>query len=143
MRSSEDNCHEIHTTSSLAYIMFWTSIPGITRNLYISCSSEINFVCVRFLLSVSFPNIELRHSLARPRFEALYLIESLQLDAFNLIELPNVLIFISKGLNQPRIPTSLCFQFQKGVYIASLRTGTVPKILESCNLWQQSIALHQ
>jgi hypothetical protein len=59
-RSSEENGHEIQTTSSLANIMFWTSMPGVTKNLYRSCGSEINLVCVRLIRSVSFPQMEFR-----------------------------------------------------------------------------------
>jgi len=57
--------------------MFWTSKPGVTKKRYSSWGSEINFVYVRLLLSVNFPDMELRQSFERPRFAALYLIESL------------------------------------------------------------------
>ena len=38
--------HEAHTTSLLANIMFVTSLPGVARNLYSCCGSEIIFMLV-------------------------------------------------------------------------------------------------
>ena len=50
--------------------MFWTSIPGVTKNPYSSWGYEINLVWFRLLLSVTFPHMELRVSpnLVSPRY---------------------------------------------------------------------------
>jgi len=69
--------HEIQTKSLLANVRFVTSMPGVVRNLYRSLGSEITLVSVLSFFSVYFPHIEFRQSLARPRFAALDLMNSL------------------------------------------------------------------
>jgi hypothetical protein len=44
------------------------------------------------------------------------------MNAFALIELSNVLIFINEGSNPARIPTSLRFDFNKRVYVLYKKT---------------------
>jgi hypothetical protein len=44
---------------------------------YNFCGSETSFVCGRFARSVNFTHMQLRHSFARPRFAALYRMDSL------------------------------------------------------------------
>jgi hypothetical protein len=75
------------------------------------------FCLVRFLLSVNFSHIELGQFLQTAFLRVITYCVSVQLDAFAVIELTNVLFFMSRGSNPARIPTSLCFEFKKRVYV--------------------------
>lgn len=75
--SSAINRHDALTTVSLANGTFATSVPGVGSKLYSSCVCVFTFVFVLLFRSVSFPFIELRHSLAWPRLTGFGLIASL------------------------------------------------------------------
>ena len=57
--------------SSLANARVAKSIPGVARNLYSSCGSDIIFVRILSFRSVTLHNIEFRHNLATPRIAEL------------------------------------------------------------------------
>jgi hypothetical protein len=76
--------HEAQTTLSIANIKFTTSTPGVARNLYRSCGSEISLVWVRFCFPANFPQREFKQSFARPRLAALGLIPSLSISTPSL-----------------------------------------------------------
>ena len=115
-RSSDENCQEIQTTSSLANIMF---------GLRFLASPEIGTVHgeLKLILSVrdcfsmsAFPNgvetVLTDHVLPRCIWSSLCSVGCLRSDRTGeCIDLHR------RGSNPARIPTSLCYEFKKRVYV--------------------------
>ena len=92
-------------------------MPGVARKLYRALGSEITFVCVLSFLSVNFPQIELRQSLARPRFAALDLMHCLSSLMPSFLKKSQYTDFVSRASNPDGIAACLRFQFQKDGYV--------------------------
>ena len=92
-------------------------MPGVARKLYGSLSYEITFVCVLSFLSVNFPHMDLRRSLARPLFPALDWMVSLSSLMPSFLKRLNIQPFVRRASNPAGIAGRLSFQFQKGVYV--------------------------
>ena len=90
------NRHDAQTTSSLANIKLMTSIPGVARNRWSLCESEIILDLVLFLRSASLRHMEFLQFLQDPfRGIRSYRI-FLQQGAFTRIKILNVTVLIFK-----------------------------------------------
>ena len=86
-------------------------MPGVAKNLYSSLGSVITLLCVLSLISVSFPHVELRQSLARPLLSALDLMLSLSNLPLIFPKRLDILLFVLGVSNPAGIATLLRFQF--------------------------------
>ena len=109
--------HKIQTTSSMEYLRFVTSMSGVARKLYNSLGSKITLVCFLSFLSFNFPHIELRLSLARPRFAALHLEAPYLIVSFHSAKMNQNNAPRPRGFEPSRDNRLHRFQFQECVYI--------------------------
>jgi len=92
-------------------------MPGVARKLYRFLGFEITFVCFLSFLSVNFPHMELRQSLASPLFVALDLMDSLSSLMPSLKKRLDIQLFVRRASYSAVIAARLSFQFLKGVYV--------------------------
>ena len=113
--SSAINSQKAQTTVTLANTRYSTSVQGVERNLYSFYRSMINLVFDLLFRSVSFPHIEFRHNLARPRLAELGRIASLSNRMPSLLLVANITLPIFLSLQSVRVSAGLSLEFQEVV----------------------------